>query len=138
MLEEYIELNRQHSEAFHNKEFDKQKEIDKEIDLLHEDKFLPALKEIENIFCDTKDKKLLDTYVVMLEVIGHSASEAPRWAFGKMYTCHPYMVLEAIHKSDNKQQVFGDLGFGFENVIYTIDTTNLDINSLRKGIKELK
>ena len=138
LLQKYTKLNIEHSEAYNRKEFQRQRAIDDEIEILHEQEFLPALKEIENQFCNKKDLKLLVAYVEMLEAIGHSASEAPRWSFGKMYTCHPDLVLDAIEKSNNKTQVISDLEFGFENVILHIDTTELNIKDLRKKIKQIE
>ena len=138
LLIEYTDLNRQFTEAFDNQQYDRQKQIGKKIEALHEDKLLPVLTDIESIFCKSKDQEILNAYVAMLEVIGHSASEAPRWTFGIMYTCHPDLIIKAVNKSKNKQQLISDLGFGFENVIYHIDTAGLDMKALRKKIENIK
>ena len=138
LLHEYAGLNRQYLEAYHKKDIEKQKEIGKKINTLHEQKFIPALTEVKSIFCDTKNREILQAYIDVLEVTGHSASEASRWTFAEMYICHPEFVLNAIRKSEKKQQVISDLIFGFENIISTIDTTTLDVSRLRQKIVELQ
>ncbi len=43
-----------------------------------------------------------------------------------------------LNESKNKQQIIRDLSFGFENVIHNIDTTNIDIQFLRKEVSKIK
>lgn len=136
-LIKYTELNEIASNAYNEKDFEEFRKNRKLIEVLHEEKLLPSLEFIEDYFCEKKDEEILACYIEMLEVIGNSASEAPRWTFGNMYICHPELVLDYVKLSRNKKQVYIDLSFGFENVIYYVDTTNINLEGLKKGIESI-
>jgi hypothetical protein len=136
LLKEYKYLNIEYSKAYNQKNFDRQKEIGEKIENLHEEKLLPSLIEIEEEFCKSKDKEILISYLEMIAVIGHSASEAPRWTLGKLYICQPEFVLQTIDKHPEKKIMLNDLEFGFENVIYEVDSAKINIPELRKKIEE--
>lgn len=138
VIKDFTKLNQQYLDASNKKNSEKQRETSNKIDSMYDDILLPALTDIEYLYCKTKDSNLLDNYVKMLEVIGHSASEAPRWTFGRLYICNSNKVIEAINTSKNKKQLISDLAFGFENIVNTIDTTEYNIDNLRQKIKELK
>ena len=138
MLKEYTEVRKKYNEAYQAKDLDLQKEIGRQQSDIHENRFLPALNEIEKVFCDTKSQNLLGAYIDLLEVSGGSASEAPRWTFAKMYICHPSIVLNTVKTSSNKTQVLEDLGFGFENITSSLDMSSSDIKKLREKINSIK
>ena len=129
IINRYSELNKE----FINSDYSNHNR--KALNSFHEDTFITSLKSIEDSVCENNNKQLLDAYIKMMQTIKHSASEAPRWTFGKLYTCHPSTVLKAINNNPDKTNLLQELSFGFENYITSIDSNQLNIIDLRERLK---
>lgn len=138
LLHHYAQLNLEAKQAFESKNETKQKRLYAKIDSLHENHLLPQLNNIEKSYCQSNDINLLTAYCKMLGSSNGSCSEAIRTSFAVMYLCNSSQFLQAIKQNNYEEQLRKDLGFGFENLILSIDTSELNLDELRNRINSQK
>lgn len=112
------------------------KDLRKEVEDYAEGTFHNALSNAEEITCDKSDKDVLSSLFKVIISTSNSADESPAWTLGGIYVCQPSFVEKEMAKlnPEDREQIYGTLEFGFENVATTKPKDDKRILELRKRV----
>lgn len=115
------------------------KDLRKEVEAYAEGAFHSALSSAEEIACVKKDTAILSSLFKVILSTSNSADESPAWTLGGIYVCQSSLVEKVMAKlkPEDREQIYGNLEFGFENVATTKPKDDKRIIELRKRLAAL-
>lgn len=111
-----------------------------ELEHYSESSYTPVLNLIPNVFCKTKDKGLIQTFMATIWSDKGSANESPSFAIGECFACDTNILTDQIRLLKNKEQrdlIINDIEWGLLNkfsVDENKDPTNKDFLELKRKL----
>jgi hypothetical protein len=115
-----------------------------ELGKYEETRYTPLLDYLSEQFCSHKDSNLLNRFLDVMVINQLSANEMPSWTLGDCYICYPDLVISKIQSfsKEDREVLFNDLLFGFENVTWQKESQIKDYkvlnDKLNKYIKKAR
>jgi hypothetical protein len=115
------------------------KDLKKIVEDYAEGAFHNALPSAEEITCAKKDRVVLSSLFKVIISTSNSADESPAWILGGIYVCQPSLVENEMAKlqPEDREHIYNNLEFGFENVATTKPKNDKRIIELRKRLAAL-
>jgi hypothetical protein len=101
--------------------------------------FREALNAAEERICKHSDAVVLRALFHVVLTTQNSADEAPSWTLGQVFVCRAALVEGEFKglSSDRQTQLYGDLEWGFENVVYRRPANDTEVVKLRSRLQRL-